>query len=105
MGWIKGKFDGSAKGNLGKARCGDVLRDHYSRVVDSIAIPIGKSTDHKAEAMIALFTMRMAAKSSFQNIWLEGDSLNIINMLNNKSLITWSIEGSIMEIKDLMNKL
>ena len=36
---------------------------------------------------------------------MEGDSLNIINMLNNKSMVTWTIEGSIMEIKNLINKL
>ena len=35
---------------------------------------------------------------------MEGDSLNIINMLNNKNSITWSIEASVMEIKTLMNK-
>ena len=104
MGWIKGNFDGSAKGNLGKARCGGVLRDHYSRVVDTIAILIGKSTSHKVEATTALFTMRIEVEFSFWNLCLEGDSLNIINMLNNKSLITQSIEGSISEIKYLMNK-
>lgn len=37
MGWIKGNFDGTAKGNLGKAGCGGVLRDHTSRIVDVIA--------------------------------------------------------------------
>ena len=81
-----------------------ILRDHYNKVEDAIAIPIGKSTSHKAKPMTALFNMRMDVESGFQNLWLEGDSLNIINMLNNKSLITWSIEGSLMEIKDLMTK-
>lgn len=88
MGWIKGNLDGSTKVNLGKARCAGVLRDHYNRVVDAISIPISKSTSHKAKAMTALFTMRIIVESGFQNLWLEGDSLNIINMLNNKSMIT-----------------
>ena len=35
---------------------------------------------------------------------MEGDSLNIVNMLNGKSLITWLTEASVMEIKSLMNK-
>lgn len=48
MGWIKGNFDGAAKGNPGKAGCGGLLRDHTSRIVDAIAIPIGISTSHKA---------------------------------------------------------
>lgn len=65
MGWIKGNFDKAAKGNLGKARCGGVLRNHYNTVVDFVVIPIGKSTIHKVEAMASLFTIRMAMESSF----------------------------------------
>lgn len=42
--------------------------------------------------------------TSNQYLWMEGDSLNIINMINSKSLITWSIEASMMEIKTLMDK-
>lgn len=48
--------------------------------------------------------MRMAVDSGYLNLWLEGDSLNIINMLNNKSSVTWIIEGSMLENKNLMNK-
>ncbi len=102
MGWMKANFDGSNKGNLRKARCDEVLRDHYSRVVDAIAIPIGQSTGHKAKATKFLFMIRMDVEYEFPNLWLEGDSLNIVNMLNSKSMISWSIEGSIMEIKDLI---
>ena len=88
MGWIKGNFDGSTKGSSRQARCGDVLRNHYSTVVDVVSIPIRKSTSHKVEATTALFTIRMAVESSFHNLQLEGDSLNIINILNNTSLFT-----------------
>ena len=42
-GWIKGNFDGAAKGNLGRAGCGGVLRDHTDNIIDVIAIPIGNS--------------------------------------------------------------
>lgn len=54
--------------------------------------------------MAALYTKRLVVDSSYQNIWLEGDFLNIINRLNNKSSVTWTIEGSLMEIKNLINK-
>lgn len=104
MGWIKGNFDGATKGNPRKGGCGGVLRDHTSRIVDAIAIPIGIPTSHKAEATTTLYTMGLVVDASYHNIWMEGDSLNIINMLNNKNLVTWTIEGSIMEIKNLINK-
>ena len=103
-GWIKGNFDGVSKGNPGKASYGGVLRDHNGNIIDAIAIPIGISTSHKAEATVALYTMRLAMDTSNWYLWMEGDSLNIINMLNGKSLITWSIEASVMEIKTLMDK-
>ena len=49
MGWLKGNFDGAAKGNPGKETCGGVLRDHTGNIIDAIAIPIGISNSHKAE--------------------------------------------------------
>ena len=103
LGWLKANFDGYAKENLGKARFGGVLRDHYRIVVDSMSIPIGHSTSYKAEAIAALYTVKMAVETGYRNLWLEGNSLNIINMLNNKNMVTWNIDGSIMEIKNLIN--
>ena len=103
MGWLKGNFNGPAKGNLGKAGCGGVLRDYAGNIIDVIAIPIGISNSHKVQVVITLYTMRIVVETGFQNFWLEGDSLNIVNMLNGKILVTWSIEDCVMEIKSLMN--
>ena len=46
--------------------------------------------------------MKLAVDTGSKYLWLEGDSLNIINMLNDKTPSTWTIEDSIMEIKALM---
>ena len=104
IGWIKGNFDGATKGNIGRVGCGGVLRNHSSNIIDTIAIPIDISTSHKVEATTSLYTMRMATKTSYWYLWLEGDFLNIINMLNGKTLTKWSIDASLMEIKTLMGK-
>ena len=48
--------------------------------------------------------MKLAVDLGHPKLWLEGDSLNIINTLNNKNSITWSIETTVMEIKSLINK-
>ena len=100
-GWIKGNFDGSAKGNLGSVGCGSVLRDHVGNVIDAIAVPIGHSNSHIAEATATLYTLKLAIDLGYPKLWLEGDSLNIINILNNKNSISWSIEATVMEIKSL----
>ena len=38
IGWIKGNFDGVAKGNSGRVGCGGVLRDHTDNIIDAIAM-------------------------------------------------------------------
>ena len=73
-------------------------------MVDVVVIPIGFSTSHRAEAIVALYTVRIALEIGYHKLWLEGDSLNIINMLNNRNMVMWNIEGSILEIKNLLNK-
>ena len=65
MGWIKGNFDGVAKGNPGKAGCRGVLRDHTCNIIDVISIPVGTSTSHKLEAIISLYTMRLVVKIGY----------------------------------------
>ena len=91
MGWIKGNFDGVSKGNPSKAGYKGVLRDHTCNIIDGIVIPIGTSTSHKGEATATLYMMRLAVEIGYWYLWMEGDSLNIINMLNGKILTTWSI--------------
>ena len=88
IGWLKGNFDGVAKGNLGKVGCGGVLRDHIGNIIDVISIPIGISNSHKVEATATLYTMRLVVETNFWYLWMERDSLNIVNMLNGKNLIT-----------------
>lgn len=46
----------------------------------------------------------MATETGYRYLWMEGNSLNIINMLNGKNLTTWSIEDRVTKIKTLMDK-
>ena len=48
--------------------------------------------------------MKLATDLGYPKLWLEGDSLNIINTLNNKNSISWLIEAMVMEIKSLIHK-
>ena len=51
-GWIKGNFDGVAKGNPKKVGCGGIIRDHIGNTIDAIAIPISISPSHKTEPLL-----------------------------------------------------
>lgn len=102
-GWIKANFGGSTKGNPGRVGCGGVLRDHNFRVVDVVVFSIGISTSHREEVFMALFTVRKVGEMGIRKLWLEGNSLNIVNMINNNYSVTWNIEMIIEEIKSLLN--
>lgn len=103
-GWIKVNFDGAAKGNSGRARCGGVLRDHVGNVIYAITVPIGHSNSHISEATTSLYTIKIAVDLGYPDLWLEGDSLNIVNILNKKNSISWTIEATVMEIKSQVHK-
>ena len=47
-----------------------------------MAIPIRVKTNHVVEAGVALYGLSHAKGLNLNKIWLEGDSLNIINCLN-----------------------
>ena len=64
-GWIKRNFDGAAKGNPRKARCGGIIRDRARNTIDAIAIPIGILNSHRAEATATLYTMKVVAKIGY----------------------------------------
>lgn len=69
-----------------------------------MVVLIGFSMSHRVDALFSLYIVRMAVETIYWKLWLEGDSLNIIKMLNNRNMVMWNIEGSILEIKNIFNK-
>ena len=51
-----------------------------------MAIPIGKQTNHVVEASATLYGLYYAKILNMEKVWLEGDSLNIVNFLNKVTL-------------------
>lgn len=103
--WCKDNFDGAAKGNSGLAVCGGVFRDHFGQCLAVVALPLGKQTNHYVEAMAALQATRMAKDTSISNLWLEGNSNNIINCLKEISKPSWTIDNIIQEIESILNTM
>jgi ribonuclease HI len=89
QGWCKINFDGASKGNLGMAGCRVIIRNMNGDSLWVMIIPIGEQKNHMVEASVALYGLSYAKSMNLDKIWLEGDSLNIINCLikiNNPSL-------------------
>ena len=51
----------------------------------------------------AHYMIKLAKDTSGRNLWLEGDSRNIINILNNKHDPAWNISNILSESKEGLN--
>lgn len=102
-GWAKANFDGAAKGNPGKAGCGGVLRDSTCNFMGVVATPLGVQTNHMVEATGAYYIINLAMGIKCKNLWLEGDSKNIIDSLCGRSQPTWLIKNWIEDAKVLLS--
>lgn len=80
-----------------------MIRNSIGENVGSLAIPIGTQTNHIAEASTSLHGLRYAKKLNLKRIWLEGDSLKIINCLNKKTTPSWTISNLIDESIHIIN--
>lgn len=60
--------------------------------------------NHFVEASAASHIVKLALASRIDNLWLEGDSLNIINCLIGYAKPLWTIANTIEELKSKLSK-
>ena len=93
----KANLNGSAKGNPGPTGCKGITRNSHGIGIAALSYPIQNQTNHFAEASVAYHIVKLALKVGINNLWLEGDSLNIINCLKGVVLPLWTIQNIIEE--------
>ena len=103
--WHKANFDGAAKGNPGLAGCGEIIRNSLDGGIVVFSSPIGHQTNHLAEASAARLIVKLALDSGIKYLWLEGDSLNIINCILGVTNPSWTIESIIKDLKIGLEKI
>lgn len=103
MDWYKINFDGASKGNPIIFGCGIIIRNMNGDRVGGMTIPIGVQTNHVVEASAALYGLSHGNFLNLNKIWLEGDSLNIINFLNKVTDPSWIINNIIGKAINLIN--
>ena len=101
--WFKLNFDGASKGNPGTTSCGVVIRNFNGDFVGGMAIPLGCQTNHVVEASTALYGLMYAKDLNLFNVWIEGDSLNIINFLKKIYPASWTISNIISKARHIIN--
>lgn len=102
--WFKANFDGAAKGNLGPARYGGVIRNGVGFCTRVVAYPLGIQTNHMAEAMGALQAIKLASNLGVKMLWLEDNSKSIIHYLLCNHQPSWTIKNIIESAKELLQR-
>ena len=83
--WVKVNVDGASKGNLGKARCGGLIRDETGRWLGGFTSKLGICNALTVELWGVLHGLNLAWELGFRKIILEIDSQVVTFVLNKKT--------------------
>lgn len=92
------------KGSPRPAGCGGIIRNNSGGGIAALSLPLGHQTNHFAEASTTRQIVKLALASGVESLWLEGDSLNIINCINGLTPPSWTIANIIEDLKSDLEK-
>lgn len=104
-GWFKLNVDGSSLNNPGESSAGGVLRNHEGLTQFAFAAYTGIGSNNRFELMALLLGLRHCKLYGINNIFLELDSLLIVNWLTEGRCNVWYLEDSWEEIKCLLTRM
>ncbi|XP_042484214.1 uncharacterized protein LOC122064565 [Macadamia integrifolia] len=86
--WIKLNFDGSSRGNPGRAGAGGIFRDHRGGVLGSYKIFMGISGVFEAEIEGLIVGLMRARELGISCLWVETDS-SVVAISIQQNKIPW----------------
>lgn len=90
-GWSKVNFDGASVGNSGQSGIGCILRDSDGFCIKEISEKIGVASNNEAGFRAALRGLQLGKELGVQRIYLEGDSLNVVNAIRCKTSLVGAL--------------
>lgn len=97
--WIKINTDGASKGNLGVAAAGGILRNNNRDFIRAFAGHLGFHSSIFAEAKTIFLGLRFAKRLDLNQVWVEIDSLILVNILNCLVDVPYSIVYIVRDTK------
>ncbi|KAF1888435.1 hypothetical protein Lal_00011206 [Lupinus albus] len=88
-GWIKINTDGAAHGSPGFAGGGCIYRDSNGDYMGGFADFFGVRDSLFAELQEAIMAVEIAQQKGWMDIWLECDSVMVVEIFNGKGTIPW----------------
>ncbi|XP_057856436.2 uncharacterized protein LOC131065813 [Cryptomeria japonica] len=101
-GWFKVNFDGASVGNPGQSGIGCILRNSDGICIKEISKKIGVATNNKAEFRVALRGLQLGMELGVQRIHLQGDSLNVVNVVCCNKTPSWRLNQWLQSILVLL---
>ncbi|XP_020597784.1 uncharacterized protein LOC110037469 [Phalaenopsis equestris] len=89
LGWIKINIDGSQKSQ--SAGIGGVFRNHEGKCILYFQSPIKAVDSLEAECQAVFWALNLARSCLFDQLWVESDSLQLINILHGISKTPWNL--------------
>jgi ribonuclease HI len=90
--WVKCNTDGASRGSPGASACGGLFRNHLGEFIGAFSANIGIATSLHAEICAAIFAIDFAMARGWTNLWLECDSLLLIQAFSNIQLVPWKLK-------------
>ena len=81
-----------------------MIRNDNGNCIAAFSLPLGFQTNHYAEANATRNAVKLAFEVGVSNLWLEGDSKNIIECIIGKSPPSWTIANLIEETRATLAK-
>jgi len=96
-------MDGSARGNLDPAGAGGVLRGDHREWIIGFSEHLGRCSAIKAELRAVLRGMKVAKEVATRKLWIQVDSMAVVNLLTTRSLRHSEHSGILQQCKNLMD--
>lgn len=90
--WVKCNTDGASRGSPGASSCGGIFRDHLGTFLGAFSANIGVATSLYAEICAAIYAIDFALARGWTNLWLECDSLLLVQAFSNIHLVPWKLK-------------
>ncbi|KAJ4713976.1 Ribonuclease H protein [Melia azedarach] len=104
--WIKVNTNGLAKGNPGPAACGGVFRNYYGDFFGGFGLALGHQSSFFSKIMAVILAIEIAYNNGWLNLWLESDSLLVVQLLLSDSLLPpWTLHNRWLNCKNLISKM
>ena len=97
-GWIKCNIDGSAHSSPGMVGCDGIFRTCHGFTKCCFSKGIGIRFAFEAEMLAFVTAINKAVEFNWSNIWIESDSMSIVNLYNNGTgKIPWILRNKWLE--------